>query len=658
MATHSEGSRRSKSASLSDLYNFEEARFEGSQYILTSPRSLEACSRMKIKPVELLHKPLSEFETELKSLGLSHTAMFAAYQKYERQRLDKLQRARDERQKRKQAALDVRGTSRMTVTTAEKPGVIPHENKQTTQHITPKSTVSVKPSVTPNTFPGVSSRPRDLELVGQSIHIHSGRSQSSHSKLNEMKPHNMQGYTTEDKQGPSKSKPFSVTSKAQRLRPKSEKGKRERPRMATNGMAWGVSSVDADVGVSVRKSKSEEWQKVAGKSFSDLTLNDLPAKDRRILELMIARREEEQILAEKKNAFSLECSKEMLHAKQEQEISDRKYREELERLKRQARERREKERLRKEAEERDEVEMRTVGIERESQGWQERAARIEQERLQRIEMKKLEDSQKKRIQETRLQEKEKEDEILRSATEQRLEEDLKRAQQVRQEREDEKKLQVQVKNMTKRHEYEQRRAAVEQQCSDEVDYKKSVLEVKHARAADQVQQSLAQRDETIRINRLKRMQREHVRQAAVGQMEEELDVWRQGISACQQEALEKARVIATEKVTEKSRSAQAKRLIKDHEHKQNLLKVREEEEEWRKQTECEVWTRELRTEAILAEKDLQIQQSRQVARATEYMRSKVTGEGRPIEKMPFESRRLGTTQSKHHTRDSSNLLLG
>ena len=39
-----------------------------------------------------------------------------------------------------------------------------------------------------------------------------------------------------------------------------------------------------------------------------------------------------------------------------------------------------------------------------------------------------------------------------------------------------------------------------------------------------------------------------------------------------------------------------------------VCRVREEEEEWRKQTECEVWTRELRTEAILAEKDLQIQQ--------------------------------------------------
>ena len=48
--------------------------------------------------MELLHKPLSEFETELKSLGLSHTAIFAAYKKYEKQRLEKLQRARNKRQ--------------------------------------------------------------------------------------------------------------------------------------------------------------------------------------------------------------------------------------------------------------------------------------------------------------------------------------------------------------------------------------------------------------------------------------------------------------------------------------------------------------------------------------------------------------------------------
>jgi len=32
-----------------NLFNFEDEKYEGSKYILTSPRSLEACSRLGIK---------------------------------------------------------------------------------------------------------------------------------------------------------------------------------------------------------------------------------------------------------------------------------------------------------------------------------------------------------------------------------------------------------------------------------------------------------------------------------------------------------------------------------------------------------------------------------------------------------------------------------
>ena len=32
-----------------DLFNFEDEKYEGTKYILTSPRSLEACSRLAIK---------------------------------------------------------------------------------------------------------------------------------------------------------------------------------------------------------------------------------------------------------------------------------------------------------------------------------------------------------------------------------------------------------------------------------------------------------------------------------------------------------------------------------------------------------------------------------------------------------------------------------
>jgi len=36
-----------------DLFNFEDEKYEGSKYILTSPRSLEACSRLGIKVINV-----------------------------------------------------------------------------------------------------------------------------------------------------------------------------------------------------------------------------------------------------------------------------------------------------------------------------------------------------------------------------------------------------------------------------------------------------------------------------------------------------------------------------------------------------------------------------------------------------------------------------
>lgn len=37
-----------------DLLNFESDIAEGCEYVLTSPRSLQACAQLNIKPVELL----------------------------------------------------------------------------------------------------------------------------------------------------------------------------------------------------------------------------------------------------------------------------------------------------------------------------------------------------------------------------------------------------------------------------------------------------------------------------------------------------------------------------------------------------------------------------------------------------------------------------
>jgi hypothetical protein len=328
-----------KSSSLIDLYNFEEPQFERSQYILTSPRSLKACSQLKIKPVELLHKPFSEFETELKSLGLSHTAIFAAYQKYEKQRLDKLERARNKRQTlvaNEETQRDPLFASRITVTEPEKPGIFP-QKQQTMQ----TSSVLTSSKSAPQYGTGLSSRLGDLELVGKGIDVHSGRVQHSQQNANmhsmEMKDEKSQLKSTYPKSAQSQSMPLTAMPKTQMPIPNSqEAGGSHRHRAVTSNGTNG-STESGSVKVSVRKSKSEQWKRT-GQTFRDFTLADVPVRDQRILQLMVTRRKEEQLLSEKQNAIALEWEREKTTSKQQQEVSERKYREMLEKLRKQSRE--------------------------------------------------------------------------------------------------------------------------------------------------------------------------------------------------------------------------------------------------------------------------------------------------------------------------------
>lgn len=50
-----------------NLYNFDKVDALNCPYVLTSPRSLEACANLGIKPVELLSKSFEEFRDDLPS---------------------------------------------------------------------------------------------------------------------------------------------------------------------------------------------------------------------------------------------------------------------------------------------------------------------------------------------------------------------------------------------------------------------------------------------------------------------------------------------------------------------------------------------------------------------------------------------------------------
>ncbi|XP_043118141.1 coiled-coil domain-containing protein 177 [Puntigrus tetrazona] len=80
-----------------DLYNFDSPAAEGSRYVLTSPRSLEACARCGVKPVELLPRPLSDFARE--APGRSMRVATGMFEVYERDRHAKLRHCREERER-------------------------------------------------------------------------------------------------------------------------------------------------------------------------------------------------------------------------------------------------------------------------------------------------------------------------------------------------------------------------------------------------------------------------------------------------------------------------------------------------------------------------------------------------------------------------------
>ncbi|XP_076598612.1 coiled-coil domain-containing protein 185 [Chaetodon auriga] len=87
-----------------DLHNFDSAAAEGSRYVLTSPRSLQSCARLGIKPVELLIKSLNELIAEQNDEPVE--AVRVMHESYEKERMKLLQMCREERERIIQAAGD------------------------------------------------------------------------------------------------------------------------------------------------------------------------------------------------------------------------------------------------------------------------------------------------------------------------------------------------------------------------------------------------------------------------------------------------------------------------------------------------------------------------------------------------------------------------
>ncbi|KAM4626046.1 coiled-coil domain-containing protein 177 [Polymixia lowei] len=175
-----------------DLYNFDSPAAEGSRYVLTSPRSLEACARCGVKPVELLPRPLAEFARE--APGRSMRVATGLFEVYERDRHAKLRQCKEERErivreeKRRILQAAVNGNGSTSSSSVEQ------QHKVTSGSTQPSKSGPVTSSSAPDfgaspraTAPGLTSKtgtavlskasPISLSLSPKSVHA--GSTQSS-----------------------------------------------------------------------------------------------------------------------------------------------------------------------------------------------------------------------------------------------------------------------------------------------------------------------------------------------------------------------------------------------------------------------------------------------------------------------------------------------
>ncbi|XP_019728091.1 coiled-coil domain-containing protein 177 [Hippocampus comes] len=143
-----------------DLYNFDCPAAEGSRYVLTSPRSLEACARCGVKPVELLSRPLSDFARE--APGRSMRVATGLFEVYERDRHAKLRHCREERER------IVREEKRRVMQAAVNSCVSPLEqHKVPTQPPTQETPSSATDSVSASKpAPSLQSKPTKVGSTG------------------------------------------------------------------------------------------------------------------------------------------------------------------------------------------------------------------------------------------------------------------------------------------------------------------------------------------------------------------------------------------------------------------------------------------------------------------------------------------------------------
>lgn len=606
MTTYDEFFDAEKNGSVSalqiNLFNFEDPKFEDSKYVLTSPRSLEACARVGVKPVNLLYKPLSDFQEELLPQDIPLRTIYNVYDEHEHDRQRKLRLCRNERNKieiappSKKSVKKGSGKSPVTRTrSARSPSARGRLTRTLSDEGLNKSKSSLQRSRTAWTTSVGHKRVTPNELNHRMSELH----EESMKLRNEL---------------------LSRKERPRSARAAKKSSSLRRSKSASNLSLSASSLLNKSSIREARPIENSKLRKTLSKS-QDLSNITATPRDQRILELMMMKGEGE--ISANRDRFVADLAWEE-QRKLEEEV---KVRTEMKRRQMLAEENRIRDMKKKQMDKRRKKEEEkwkesvNKSIQSSLHGWERRSqTQLKMRDLQLSEKKEKEDL-RKRLQETNKTFLSRDEEEMRDLIRMKSESDLRSASQKKENRLLQETMRKLLEDRSKRELFEQRQRELEKLTEEEEEGLRASINKKHRHASYNHQQAIERRDKELNLSRMEREKKSLQAQLAQQKLEEEMEEWRSSITNHRKMAEEHASEIVARKMEVKVKQAKVVREEKEQHLREKLKQIEKEERLKKREVEDEILLKEQRARSLELDKSVTIQKCREVAHQSQVLRN-------------------------------------
>ena len=595
-----------------DLFNFEDPVYEDSKYVLTSPRSLEACAKVGVKPVDVLYKPLADFQEELLPQDIPLRTIYNIYDEHEQERQRLLKLCKEERK----CLVEGEGTSKKT--NRRKPGL---------NTGTKKTTAANRMSRTPNrTRITRSQSEEDLKKTKSSLQrtrtawaTSVGHKRVTNDELNnrvkELHEESLklreELLSRKDKRNVPSPKPHSKSAPIRRAR------------STSSLMSTGSSCLlNRSVIDSAQPLSNARLRKTLNKSINTSQVVVTP-RDQKILELMMTKGEQERALNRDKFVADLTWE----HQRKLEEES--KVQSEMKRRRLLAEENRikmlkkiESER-RRERREKAVLERKEKSLHQTMQKWETSSkTQQKQKELQMMERKDKEQL-KRRLQTRNKKIKERDETEMNELVTQHQNYEMKFVAQRKHDRLLRDSLIKMLNNRKERDQFENRHETVEKQSRDNLKGAVRDMNMKMTESERKYQELLYQRDLQMNLNKVEREKKQAIVRTSQHKMEEEQENWRDNVVNRRKMTERQANENAIRTIENKALKAHDDRVNREKTQQKNIQRIQDEVEAWKQETEDYIAVKDRKILEAQQEKDQTILQSRLVAGQSQQLRDEL-----------------------------------